>query len=233
MLSRNLVRFDWAIKRLLRNKAEFSVLEGFISELLKEDIKIERIVGHDGSQSDKFDKSSCMDILAANTKDEPVIIEIHIQNEFVPDYFQQMTYRISKFIKENISAGEKLQNLKKFYSINLAYFDLGIGKDYIYHGKNEFVGIHDNPPKKITKQTKEIFETIVPYSSFPEYYLIKVNQFDDNIEKPIDQWIYYFKNNEIKDDFTAKGILKAKELWRVDSLPEDEKKKYFRYIEDL
>lgn len=38
MGNRNLIRFDWAIKRLLRNKADYSVLEGFLSELLKKDI---------------------------------------------------------------------------------------------------------------------------------------------------------------------------------------------------
>ena len=41
---KNLVRFDWAIKRLLRNKANFVILEGFLSELLGEDIKIESIL---------------------------------------------------------------------------------------------------------------------------------------------------------------------------------------------
>ena len=33
------IRFDRAIKRLLRRKANFAILEGFLSELLKEDVK--------------------------------------------------------------------------------------------------------------------------------------------------------------------------------------------------
>lgn len=44
MGNKNLIRFDWAIKRLLRNKADNSVLEGFLSELLKEDVSIENIL---------------------------------------------------------------------------------------------------------------------------------------------------------------------------------------------
>jgi len=40
---KNLIRFDWAIKRLLRNKANFGILEGFLSELLEEDIKFRMI----------------------------------------------------------------------------------------------------------------------------------------------------------------------------------------------
>ncbi len=40
MKTRQYVSFDWAIKRLLRSKAHFGVLEGFLSELLKENITI-------------------------------------------------------------------------------------------------------------------------------------------------------------------------------------------------
>ncbi|MEO1431822.1 MAG: hypothetical protein AAFV71_22730 [Cyanobacteria bacterium J06633_8] len=38
------IRFDWAIKKLLRYKANYVFLEVFISELLKEYIKIDSIL---------------------------------------------------------------------------------------------------------------------------------------------------------------------------------------------
>lgn len=41
---KHLIRFDWAVKRLLKNKANFGILEGFLSVLLGEDIKIEHII---------------------------------------------------------------------------------------------------------------------------------------------------------------------------------------------
>ncbi|MCL2690087.1 MAG: hypothetical protein FWE57_09625 [Chitinispirillia bacterium] len=34
---KKIIRFDWALKRLLRNKADHTVLEGFLSVLLHED----------------------------------------------------------------------------------------------------------------------------------------------------------------------------------------------------
>ena len=34
------IRFDWAVKRLLRQKANFDVLEGFLTVLLGEEVKI-------------------------------------------------------------------------------------------------------------------------------------------------------------------------------------------------
>jgi hypothetical protein len=42
-MTKKLIRFDWAVKKLLRNKANFVVLEGFLSELLFDDIKIQKM----------------------------------------------------------------------------------------------------------------------------------------------------------------------------------------------
>lgn len=232
MNNRNLIRFDWAIKRLLQNKADFSVLEGFLSELLKDDISIQSILESESNQKIDTDKFNRVDMLVKNSKEELVIIEIQNENEY--DYFHRMAYGTSKVITEYISVGEPYKNIKKVYSINIVYFDLGQGEDYIYHGKTDFIGLHTFDKLKLSsKQTEFLGGKIEPFQIFPEYYVIKVNNFNDVAKDSLDQWIYYFKNNEIKDNFDAKGIDKAKELWRVDCLPDDERKKYLRHIEDL
>jgi hypothetical protein len=232
MNNRNLIRFDWAIKRLLRNKADFSVLEGFLSELLKEDVQIQNILESESNQQLDSDKYNRVDILVKNSKGELVIIEIQNQNEY--DYFHRMSYGTSKAITEYISIGEPYKNIKKVYSINIVYFDLGQGNDYVYHGKTDFIGIHKADKLLLSaKQTELLGGKVEPAQIFPEYYVIKVNQFDDIAKDTLDQWVYYLKNNEIKDDFTAKGITQAKELWRVDSLAEDEQKNYSQHLKDL
>jgi predicted transposase/invertase (TIGR01784 family) len=232
MNNRSLIRFDWAIKRLLRNKADFSVLEGFLSELLKDEILIQSVLESESNQKIDSDKFNRVDILVKNSKEELVIIEIQNENEY--DYFHRMAFGTSKVITEYISVGEPYKNIKKVYSINIVYFDLGQGEDYIYHGKTDFVGLHTSDKLKLSsKQTELLSGKIEPFQIFPEYYVIKVNNFNDVAKDTLDQWIYYFKNNEIKDTFNAKGIDKAKELWRVDSLPEDERKKYLKHIDDL
>ena len=43
-MAKKLVRFDWAMKKMLRHKANFGILEGFLSELLSEEIKIKQII---------------------------------------------------------------------------------------------------------------------------------------------------------------------------------------------
>jgi predicted transposase/invertase (TIGR01784 family) len=232
MNNRSLIRFDWAIKRLLRNKADFSVLEGFLSELLKDDIVIQSILESESNQKIETDKFNRVDMLVKNSKDELVIIEIQNENEY--DYFHRMAYGTSKVITEYISVGEPYKNIKKVYSINIVYFDLGQGEDYIYHGKTDFIGLHTSDKLKLSsKQTELLSGKIDPFQIFPEYYVIKVNNFNDVAKDSLDQWIYYFKNNEIKDTFNAKGIHKAKILWRVDNLPDDERKKYLKHVEDL
>lgn len=232
MNNRNLIRFDWAIKRLLRNKANFTVLEGFLSELLKEDVLIEDVLESESNQRFDSDKYNRVDILVKNSKGELVITEIQNQNEY--DYFHRMSYGVSKAITEYISVGEPYQNVKKVYSINIVYFDLGQGDDYVYHGKTDFIGIHKSDKLLLSaKQTEMLGGKVEPSQIFPEYYVIKVNQFDNVAKDTLDQWIYYLKNNEIKDDFTAKGINEARDLWRVDTLPEEEQRSYTQHLKDL
>ncbi|NDV60681.1 Rpn family recombination-promoting nuclease/putative transposase, partial [Bacteroides sp. 519] len=129
----NLISFDWAMKRLLRQKSNFVVLEGLLSTLLNEDIKIVRMLESEGNQEHEADKFNRVDMFAENSKGELVIIEV--QNNRELDYFHRMLYGVSKAISEYISKGEFYSKVRKVYSINIVYFDLGQGKDYVYHGR--------------------------------------------------------------------------------------------------
>ena len=73
---RKLVSFDWAMKKLLRSKANYEILEGFLSELLNDDIKIIEILESESNMSDELDKYSRVDLLVKNNKDEHIIIEV-------------------------------------------------------------------------------------------------------------------------------------------------------------
>ena len=66
----------------------------------------------------------------------------------------------------------------------------------------------------------------------PEYYIIKVRNFNDVAENTLDEWIYYLKNNKIRDDFTAQGIDKARQILAFDKLSDEEKKQYWRRVEE-
>src|SRR5690606_15369710 len=93
------IRFDWAIKRLLRQKANFVILEGFLSELLKEDIKIKEILDSESNKETEEDKYNRVDILVKDTRGELIIIEV--QNSYALDYFSRILFGISKAVVEH------------------------------------------------------------------------------------------------------------------------------------
>ncbi|MBI5417461.1 Rpn family recombination-promoting nuclease/putative transposase [Candidatus Poribacteria bacterium] len=227
---KNLIRFDWALKRLLRNKANYKVLEGFLSELLYDDITISNILESEGNQEAEDDKYNRVDILVENNRKELTIIEVQIRNEY--DYFHRMLYGTSKLISEYLKLKESYNKVKKVYSVNIVYFDIGQGSDYVYHGQTEFKGIHKHDTLILSDKQTELFHKIKPSQIYPEYYIIKVNKFDDYAKSTLDEWIYYLKNDEIKDEFKAKGLAEAKEVLKVDKLPESERRAYKRHLEN-
>jgi predicted transposase/invertase (TIGR01784 family) len=230
-MSKKLIRFDWAIKRLLRNKANFVVLEGFLSELLFDNIKIEQILESESNQETDGDKFNRVDILTQNSKNEFIIIEI--QSSYEIDYFHRMAYGVSKSISENLKLGQNYSEIKKVISINIVYFDLGQGQDYIYKGKTEFIGLHQKDLLGLSHKQKTTFIKEEISDIFPEYYLLKVNQFNDNAKDTLDEWVYFLKNSEVKDNFKAKGLKEAGEVLDIMRLPKDDEYGYNRYLDSL
>jgi len=230
-MSKKLIRFDWAIKRLLRNKVNFVVLEGFLSELLFDTIKIKHILESESNQEVEDDKFNRVGILTHNSKHELIIIEI--QSTYEIDYFHRMAYGVSKSISENLKLGQKYQEIKKVISINIVYFDLGQGQDYIYSGKTDFRGLHQNDLLELSDKQKTTFLKDNISDIFPEYYLLKVNQFNDIAKDTLDEWVYFLKNSEVKDEFKAKGLKEAGEVLDIMRLPKDDEYGYNRYLDSL
>ena len=67
----------------------------------------------------------------------------------------------------------------------------------------------------------------------PEYYLIQTTRFKDIINDSLDEWIYFFKNNEVLDEFKAKGMEAVREKLTVHNMPDEDRKKYKRFLDNL
>ena len=227
----NLVRFDWAAKRLLRNMSNFVVLEGFLSVLLEDKIRIERILESEGNQQKFDDKFNRVDMLAENSKGELVIIEV--QNNRELEFFHRMLYSSSKAITEYINQGDPYANVKKVYSVYIVYFDLGQGDDYVYHGHTEFRGVHTKDVLRLSVQQQEQFVCHDAGDLFPEYYVLRVDEFDKLAKTPLDEWILFLKTGEIAENVTASGLREARERLRVDKLSDADQKEYERHMEAL
>ena len=224
----NTIRFDWAIKRLLRNKANFGILEGLLSELLGEDIKIDSILKSESNKETANNKSNRVDLLVQNSKNELIIIEV--QSDYMQDYLMRMLFGTSKILIDNMDAGMLYGKIKKIISVNIVYFNLGQGEDYIYHGTTNFIGINKNDRLNLTQQEQTVYNTEQISKIYPEYYIIKVNQFDDVSKNTLDEWINFLKNEVVKLGSKAKGLNEAKEKMDVLKLSREEKVEYDRYI---
>jgi len=226
---KNLIRFDWAVKRLLRNKANFGILEGFLSELIGEDIKIDSILESESNKLNKYQKFNKVDLLVRNSKGELIIIEV--QNNQEQDYLLRILFGTSILLVNNLDEGMDYIDVKKIISVNIVYFDLGQGDDYIYHGTTNFVGLNKKDVLKFSDDQQLLFKTDKISKIYPEYYIIKVNQFNDIAKNTLDEWIYFLKKDEIKDEFKAKGLKDAKKQLNIMKLSELDRKEYELYIE--
>lgn len=225
------IRFDWAAKRILRDKANFSVLEGFVSVLLNQEIKIEEILESEGNQEQEDSKFNRVDIMAKNDKGELIIIEIQLSRQV--HYLERILFGVGKAISDHITKGDSSKNVKKVYSISILYFDLGEGDDYIYHGQTVFRGVHTGDIFELSERDRNLLNMRSPKEVFPEYYLIRVNEFDKVATTPLEEWIDYLKNGNVRPDTTTPGLKEANEKLNYMQMSREERLAYEHYLDNL
>lgn len=222
------IRFDWAIKRLLRQKANFGVLEGFLTVFLGEPITIVELLESEGNQLSEDDKLKRVGIKVRNGKGEIIIVEI--QNIRMLHYLECILLGVDKTIIEHINLGDSYNEVKKVYSISILYFDLGVGNDYLYHGQNQFVGVHTGDRLQIRTKEQNAIVSRFPSEIFPEYILIRVNEFDKVTVTPLDEWMRYLKDGIIASDTTAPGLEEAREKLKYYSMTDQERHAYDEHL---
>ena len=225
------IRFDWAMKRLLRDKANFAVLEGLLTTLLEQKITIRKLLESESNQEDEFDKHNRVDILAENDNGELFIIEVQNNNEYA--YFQRMLFGVSKLVTEYINRGEGYENIRKIYSVNIVYFNLGNGTDIVYHGKTEFRGIHNGELLSLSPFQRQKFDANEVSDLYPEYYVLKVNDFNHWSKIPLEQWIYFLNTGEIPEEANAPGLPEAREKLKLDRMSKAELAAYYKHLDNV
>ena len=224
------IRFDWAMKRLLRDKANFGVLEGFLTTLLGKKIKIQKLLESESNQEND-DKQNRVDVLAEDDKGELYLIEV--QNESELAYFQRMLFGTSKLVTEYINRGENYEHVRKVYSVNIVYFNLGGGTDIVYHGKTEFRGIHNGEVLSLSPFQQQRFKVDAVSDLYPEYFILKVNDFNKWSKVPLEQWIYFLNTSEIPHDATAPGLAEARKKLQIDRMTPAERNAYYRHLDNV
>ena len=227
---RTFISFDWALKHLLREKANHDVLEGFLSVILKKNIKIHRLLESEGNKEDPDSKTNRVDLLAEDEKGDLLLIEV--QGEPEQSYFQRMLFGASKLVTEYIESGENYEHVKRVYSINIVYFDLGQGEDCVYEGRTEFHGMTKGDLLELSPFQKQKFKADTISDLYPRYVILKVNDFNRWSRDSLDQWLYFLANTDIPEDADAPGLKEAREKLDLMRMGRDERIIYDRYLMD-
>ena len=223
MEERTIISFDYAVKYLLRDKADFGILSGFLTELMGRDIVVVSIMESESNKADPTEKTNRVDLKARIDGGELAVFEFQFHQTV--DFFGRVMYGVSKAIIEQVSVGDDIYRIRKVYSINIAYYDMSAERDYLFHGKfdgckgvhyaNECIGFN-------------AFDE--PRDIHPEYYLIKPKRFDGQMRSLFDEWVYVLQTSTVRDDFTAAGIAEAKVKLDLLRMSPDERNRYETYL---
>lgn len=149
------------------------------------------------------------------------------------NYLLRVLFVSSKVITEYMDECKPYSFVKKVITISIVYFNFGQGKGYLYEGETKFIRMNENDKFELSEEQKAMFNKKNASGIFPYHYLIRVNQFDDNAKNTLDEWIYFFKNSVIKDEFTAKGLIEAREKLKTINITPRELYAYNRYLDRL
>ena len=219
------------MKRLLRQKANFGILEGFLTTLLGMEIKIKSMLESESNQDDDDDKYNRVDMLAENDKGELFLVEVQNNTEYA--YFQRMLFGTSKLVTEYIKRGQGYENIRKIYNVNIVYFSLGKGTDIVYHGKTEFRGIHNGDLLELSPFQKQKFHVDAVSSLYPEYYILKVNDFNRVAKNSLEEWVYYLNTGDVPQGAKAPGMEEVKEQLTIDRMNKSERSAYYKHLDNI
>jgi len=232
---RAIISFDWAIKTLLRDKANADILEGLLSALFKFDVEVLELLESESNRYQEDLKSNRVDVLAKINGGEKVIIEVQYESE--AGFIKRILYGTSKAIVESLKVGAGYEDVVKVFSVSIVYFNIGEGDDYVYHGKTEFRGIHTQGLLKI-KNNLTVGDvagdqpcTLHHHDVMPEYFLIPLNCFKGEVNDAMDEWIYAIKNMEVLDSFKSKGMAPLKDKMGYLNMSVEEQRTYRSYME--
>lgn len=221
----NVIRFDWAAKNILRDKASFVILEGFLSALLKEKVTIIELLESESNRQRRTAKANRVDVKAKNSKEEIFLIEIQQTSE--TDYLERIVFSAAKTITDHIDSGINYAGIKKVFSVNIVYFNLGEGNDYLYHGQSILRGVNTGDTLLMTGKNSQGLRMVNPKSVFPEYYILRVKKFnDENPSTALDEWMRYFKWGYIDPDTKVPGLREAMKQLNVLNLSEKDRQRY-------
>ncbi len=223
-MPRNIISFDWALKYTLRDKANFDVLEGLFSTILDRPVKIDDLLESESNQGAPDERLIRLDLKARLGNGELALIEFQYKPEH--HFFRRLLFYTSKTLVEHVKSGSHYEELPKVYTISVCDFRLGRGDDYVYHGRQKFVGLHSQQELRLNSSEAKRMSLRVIEDIFPEYILISLGNFPDKVQTQLDEWLYTLKTGFVEESFSAPGLNQAAERLDLLKLNSEDKKRY-------
>ena len=229
-MPRNITSFDWALKYTLRDKANFDVLEGLFTTILGRSVKIDNILESESNKESSEDRLIRIDLKARLGDGELALIEFQYKPEH--HFFRRLLFYTSKTLVEHVKIGSQYNDLPKIYTISVCDFNLGSGDDYVYHGRQKFIGVHSKKELEFRPiDTKRLNLKLVD-EIFPEYIIISLGNFPDKVHTQLDEWLYALKTGQVEEGFSAPGLDQAAERLDLLKMSREEKARYDRFSID-
>ncbi|MDR0329505.1 MAG: Rpn family recombination-promoting nuclease/putative transposase [Rickettsia sp.] len=231
--SKTLVSLDYAIKYLLKDKGDYEIIEGFISAILKDagylPVKITALLESESNKERKDLKKSVADVIVEDQQGHKYIVEI--DRSTTHTFLHKACFNSCRLIVDNISSDQDYSDIKKIFHINLIYFVLSDISSPLYHGQTIFRKMDREHPVDLhlADMGCRFFDV---HNVFPEYFVISVPLFDGIIKDELDEWLYFAKHSEVKDDFKSPYMKKVAEHLSVLKMTPEERQHYQNYVNE-
>ena len=151
-----------------------------------------------------------------------------IEFQYKPEhhFFRRLLFYTSKTLVEHVKSGSHYEGLPKVYTISVCDFRLGRGDDYVYHGRQKFVGLHSQQELRLNSSEAKRMSLRVIEDIFPEYILISLGNFPDKVQTQLDEWLYTLKTGFVEESFSAPGLNQAAERLDLLKLNSEDRKRY-------
>jgi predicted transposase/invertase (TIGR01784 family) len=93
--------------------------------------------------------------------------------------------------------------------------------------------MHTHEELMLSTRQQQLFMRSAAGALFPEYYVIRVNQFNDVAKDTLDEWVFYLKNGDIKEGSLAKGLSEVRSKLTTGRLTNEERATYMRHLDNL
>ena len=239
MNERTLMSFDYfltrAIKYLLKDKGDYSIVEGFISALLKtigyKDVKIVALLESESNKEDSKSKRSLADLIVEDEDHHKYIIEI--ERNVKDSFIHKSCFNTSRLIVDNLAQRADYTQIIKIFHISLLYFPIGSGSGAIYHGKTIIHEIETNEKLSVHIKNNETGAIFDATDILPEYFYISVPLFNDRLEKEIDEWLHVMKYDEVPENYHSAYMTQVAEKLSILKMTEEERASYYYYQKKL